>query len=59
MKRWVKHPNLGQFRGEGDWHDFDVETAHWPDEDRETVWEYYTATGYLPVQVEADKPNDS
>ena len=58
MKRWIKHPNPGQFRGDGDWHDFDETTVNLPHEDREKTWEYFTATGYLPVQVGADKPTD-
>lgn len=52
MKKWVKVPLPGQFRGEGVWRT--IEDAGCPLED----WEVLRDTGYLPVHEGEEKPND-
>ncbi len=50
QRRWVKVPEPGQFRSEGDWTPF--EDTGWPDDD----WEWIVATGYMPTAVSPEKP---
>lgn len=47
--RWVKYPNPGQFRGDGDWIPFTG---------TEDEWEYLLTTNYLPVKDQDEKPSD-
>lgn len=50
MKRWIKLPSPGQFRGEGEW--VDLRTTGHDDED----WEYCQKTGYLPTHEGEEPP---
>lgn len=46
VKRWIKQPGPGQFRGEGEWQEF---------EGTEADWEWYRTHDYLPIH-EGEKP---
>lgn len=57
-KRWVKIPGPGEFRGEGEWKDYDKAMEDWgkSPEDADREWEVVTSTGYLPTKTQEEKP---
>lgn len=50
MKKWIKVPGPGDFRGEGVWKT--IEEARCSPDD----WEYNRATGWLPTAEQKEKP---
>lgn len=58
--RWVKIPAPGQFRGEGEWKDYDKTMKEWGKSDTFIAeeWEFLTTTGYLPTKIQDEKPVD-
>lgn len=59
MKRWVKMPDPGEFRGEGTWIEWTPEAAARlaPTGER-AVWDWLTDTGYLPTHLGEAPPSD-
>ena len=53
MKRWIKVPGPGDFRGEGKWKTIEEAGCALTD------WEWNVQTGYLPTAYQEDKPNDN
>jgi hypothetical protein len=51
MKKWIKFPKPGQFRGEGEW--TDIEWTTWTLDD----WEHNKLSNYLPWKEQEEKPN--
>jgi hypothetical protein len=51
--RWVKMPSPGQFRGEGEWKDWDL---LYPGCDKE--WQNCVDSEYLPTKIQAEKPTN-
>jgi hypothetical protein len=61
--RWVKIPGPGQFRGEGEWKEFDSQypmsqftTKEIREATMEEDWQYLVMTSYLPTMVSDEKP---
>ncbi len=53
MKRWIKRPSPGQFRGDGEWYEVDERNpGHVND------YEYCKETGYLPTAEQEERPED-
>lgn len=50
MRKWIRLPGPGQFRGEGDWVEIG-ESA----EDLE-AWRIHRETGFLPTAEQEEKP---
>ena len=51
MKKWIRIPGPGEFRGEGKWTEFDYNS----NKRRRDEYDYYKETGYLPTH-EGDTP---
>lgn len=60
LKRWVKIPGSGDFRGEGEWKDYDKTMKEWGKSESHTneQWDYLVKSKYLPTQISEDKPDD-
>lgn len=56
MKRWIKMPGPGEFRGMGVWEEFDAFRAR--SGIRDTYWEECRQTGFLPTHVGEEPPAD-
>jgi hypothetical protein len=51
VARWIKLPGPGEFRGEGEWFNFDeLAPKGWS-------WEELQSTKYLPTVEQDTKPN--
>ncbi len=60
MKKWIKIPTPGQFRGEGEWQEVVPAKARmytgFDQMDAETFYNYCKAVGYLPTAEQDEKP---
>ena len=58
MSRWVKIPGAGEYRGEGEWVDYEdyCHSQGYSDEQIRTNWNYLRNTNYLPSKEQEDKP---
>ena len=54
--RWIKLPSPGQFRGEGEWYNMDINPT--PEKVTDDYFDYCRNTGYLPTYVGATAPVD-
>lgn len=54
MKRWIKIPQPGQIRGEGNWMDFDDLTKDWTEMQKEAQWE--SSQSFLPTHIGEEAP---
>lgn len=56
--RWVKIPGPGDFRGEGEWEEFDeyCKRRHMTSDAAEEYWDKLVLTNYLPTQQSHEKP---
>lgn len=52
MKKWIKIPDPGQFRGDGRWTEVGQDNVSLDD------WEFCRSTGYLPTAESETKPDD-
>jgi len=52
-KKWIKMPGLGDFRGQGKWHNLDDLTGC-----DEHYWSYCEVTGFLPTFVGDAPPEE-
>lgn len=58
-KRWVRVPAPGEFRGEGEWKEFDQAMKDWgyTANKADAEWEDLQVTKYLPTQISEEKPH--
>jgi len=56
MKRWIKYPAPGQFRGEGAW--VKLEEIQVTNCTHDEYWEWLVSTDYLPTKEQDEKPQD-
>ncbi len=59
-KRWIKIPGAGEFRGEGDWRDYDEMSHEWGKSKTETEvqWQALQVSHYLPTKISKEKPSE-
>ena len=53
--RWIKIPAPGQFRGEGEWFDYDERTSSWTQEQKDEHWNHMKML--LPTKIQEEKPS--
>jgi hypothetical protein len=52
MRKWIKVPGPGQFRGQGEWIEIDAASP-----EDVSAWETHRETGYLPTAEQEEKPS--
>lgn len=58
-KHWVKVPRPGEFRGAGDWVEFEKSVYGHPAKDCWSNWDFLRNTGYLPTHFGETPPEDA